>query len=69
MRSLEKGDAMRVAAQIGERLLGSSKRRFGVYHPFAVLAWREILGPGAGIGERFQFPRGRPALPRRRVEK
>ena len=49
------GDAMCVTPQIIENLAGSSKRRFGIDYPFALLQRFEIVEKGGLLFQRFDF--------------
>ena len=45
------GDAMRVAADVVEDLLGSRERPLGIHDPVLLPEWREIGAPGVRIME------------------
>ena len=49
------GDAMGVAAEIGEHLLRPAKRRLGIDHPFGLTERGQVSGEPSGIAERLQF--------------
>ena len=46
------GDAVGVAAEIGQHLLGAAEGRFGVDHPVDPAQRRAVSGEGAGRGKR-----------------
>ena len=49
------GDAVGVAAEIGEHLLGAAEGRLGVDHPVDPAQRRAVGGEGAGLGERSEI--------------
>ena len=56
-------NAMGVAAEIGQHLLGAAEGRFGVDHPVDPAQRRAIGGEGAGLGERSEVAEeAQPAL-------
>ena len=49
------GDAMGVATEIGQHLLGAAEGRLGVDHPVDPAQRRAVGGEGAGLGERSEL--------------
>ena len=45
------GHTMGVAAQIGQHLLGTGERRFGIHYPVGVLEGGEPAAKGCGVGQ------------------